>query len=167
MHRRGVCVRGRPPAGAGLVVAAIGFLGGGGAAARAQGADEPAKDAPQQQSQPVDAAGKKLAAAHGLFQRGLYKLAAAEYVDFINANADHKEANTARYALGVCRYRLGEYDAAVGMLDQALRDPNFAQRDDALAVLGHCHLSQKHYDKALAAFDELLSKHPQSKHAEV
>jgi TolA-binding protein len=133
--------------------------------ALAQDAHRPAAQDGQPQS--VDAATKQLTAAHGLFQRGLYKLAAAEYEGFLKDHGDHAEATTAKYALGVCRYRLNEYDAAVASLNEVLRDAKFAQRDDALAVVGHCHLAKKDYDKALAAFDELLAKHPQSKHAEV
>lgn len=128
--------------------------------------DDPAPERRQSSPPPVDAAAKKLAAAHGLFQRGLYKLAGQEYADFLKDNPAHAEASTARYALGVCRYRQGQFDAAAGLLDEVLRDARFTQRDDALAVLGHSHLSGKNYDKALAAFEELTAKHPQSKHAE-
>ncbi len=47
-----------------------------------------------------------------------------------------------------------------------LHDDKFQQRDEALAVLGHSHLARNDHRKALAAFDELLDKHPGSKHAQ-
>lgn len=119
-----------------------------------------------QQSDAVDAATKKLLAAHGLFQRGLYKLAAQEYDEFLKDNSAHPDAATARYALAVCRYKTGDFEQAIPLLRDITRDEKFKQRDEALAVLGHCHLARKQYDPALAAFDELLAKHPQSKHAE-
>ena len=127
--------------------------------------DNPKESDPAAEQQ-VDPATKKLLAAHGLFQRGLFKLAAPEYEVFLRDSADHPDANTARYALAVCRYRLNEHEAAIGLLDQVVRDAQFKQRDEALAVLGHSHLARREYDDALAAFDKLLSDHAQSKHAE-
>ena len=129
----------------------------------AQAADPPAAQNPQQ----VDPARKKLTAANGLFTRGLYKLAAQEYAEFLEQYPTHADATTARYALAVSRYRLREYDKAVEQLHQVVQDNKFEQRDEALAVLGHCELSQKHYDEAIAAFDELLSRYPTSKQAEL
>ena len=127
--------------------------------------DESARDA-QNAPQQVDAATKKLLAAHGLYQRGLFKLAAPEYEAFLAEHAGHPESTTARYALAVCRYRLNETEPAIRLLDEVLRDEKFMQRDEALAVLGHSHLARRDYDKALAAFDEVLAKHGASKQAE-
>jgi TolA-binding protein len=115
----------------------------------------------------VDAPTKKLMGAHGLFQRRLYKLAAQQYEQFLQQYPQHKDVTAARYALSLSRYRLGEHEAAIALLGEVLKDEKFAQRDEALAVLGHSHLARQEHDKALAALDELLAKHPQSKHAEV
>jgi TolA-binding protein len=126
--------------------------------------DRPAEaDKAQQQ---VDPATKKLLAAHGLFQRGLFKLAVPEYESFLHENPSHAEATTARYALAVCHYRLNEFDPAIQLLDQVVKDASFRQRDEALAVLGHSHLAKKSYDPALSAFDEILAKHDGGKQAE-
>ncbi|CAA9375982.1 MAG: hypothetical protein AVDCRST_MAG64-304 [uncultured Phycisphaerae bacterium] len=133
--------------------------------ARARAQDAPPAD--QKPGQEVDAPTKKLMGAHGLFQRRLYKLAAVQYDQFLQQYPQHKDVVTARYALAVSRYRLGEHETAIAMLGEVLKDEKFPQRDEALAVLGHSHLARKEYDKALAALDELLAKHPQSKHAEV
>src|SRR5437660_498213 len=51
----------------------------------------------------VDAATKKLMAANGLFQRGLFKLAAGEYGEFLAQYPQHAELTSARYALAVCQ----------------------------------------------------------------
>ena len=120
-----------------------------------------------QNQQQVDPARKKLTAANGLFARGLYKLAVQEYSDFLEQYPTHADATPARYALAVSRYRLREYDKAVEQLRQVIADNKFEQRDEALAVLGHCELSQKHYDQAVGAFDELLTRYPTSKQAEL
>lgn len=130
------------------------------AGAQDRAADE--KPRPQQ----VDPATKKLLAAHGLFQRGLFKLAAPEYESFLKDHADHPDATTARYAVAVCRYRLNEFEPAIQLLDEVLRDERFKQRDEALAVLGHSHLARKDYDRSLEAFEQLLAQYGQSKQAE-
>ncbi|HWE92958.1 MAG TPA: tetratricopeptide repeat protein [Tepidisphaeraceae bacterium] len=120
----------------------------------------------QAQSPEVDPATKKLMAAHGLFQRGLFKLAADGYKEFLTQNPQHPEATNARYALAVCAYRLNDYPAAIESLQPVLKDPKFEQKDEALAVLGYCQLAGKQYDAAQATFGDLLAKYPKSKHAE-
>jgi len=113
----------------------------------------------------VDAATKKLMAATGFLQRGMFKPALQEYEEFLKAYPNHPAATDARYGQAVCYYRLGQYDQAAKTLEVVLKDPKFQQRDEALIVLGHCGLSTRAYKKALAAFDELLRKHPTSQHA--
>ncbi|MDB5356028.1 MAG: Tol-pal system protein YbgF [Phycisphaerales bacterium] len=118
------------------------------------------------QSQDVDPATKKLMAAHGLFQRGLFKLAADGYKEFLAQNPQHPEATNARYALAVCAYRLNDYPAAIESIQPVLKDAKFEQKDEALAVLGYCQLAGKQYDAAQGTFADLLSKYPKSKHVE-
>ncbi len=120
-----------------------------------------------QDADKVDAATKKLMAANGLLGRGLVRLAAEEYEAFLSQYPRHEQATAGRYGLAICRYRLGQYDPAITQLKAVLKDGTFKQRDEALAVLGHCHLSKGAHDQALSALDELLRKHPGSKHAEV
>src|SRR4051812_6092097 len=60
----------------------------------------------------ADAATKQLIAAHGLFQRGLFRLAAQGYADFLSEHPDHPQRTAALYALAICEYRQAEYDKA-------------------------------------------------------
>jgi TolA-binding protein len=113
-----------------------------------------------------DAAAKKLMAASGLFAHQMYELAAREYTEFLKEHAKHPEAASARYGLAICHYRLGRHADAAKELATVLTDAKFAKRDEALAVLGYCHLVAKDHAKALAAFEEVLSRHPKSRQAE-
>jgi TolA-binding protein len=114
----------------------------------------------------VDAGTKKLLAAQGLYQRGLYKLAAQEYADFLSENPHHAQRTAALYALGLCQYRQNDPERAATLMKSALKDPAFAQRAEALAVLGQCELAAKRYDRAVEAFDELLARHADTPYAD-
>ena len=114
----------------------------------------------------VDAAAKQLIAAYGFIKQGQFKFAADELTSFLNKYPKHAEATNARYALCISLYRIQRYDEAAKEIPNVLADAAFKQRDEALAILGHCHLTLKENAKALAAFDELLQKHGESKYAE-
>lgn len=115
----------------------------------------------------VDAAVKKLMAANGLYQRQMYKLACAEYEEFLAKYPTHEKAADARYAYAVCRYRLREYDKAVPLLEKVLQDNKFDKRDEAMAVLGHAYLASSQNEKALKVLDQLLKQFPKSQHTEI
>ncbi|MCE5276955.1 MAG: tetratricopeptide repeat protein [Planctomycetaceae bacterium] len=136
------------------------------AAATAQETD--AKPAPVEGAK-SDAAMKQLMAASGLFDRGQYKMAITDYETFLAKYPTHEKASAARYGLAVCHYRLKPpaYAEAAKALNELVKDKKFSQRDEALAVLGHCLLATKQNDQALATFDDLLENHPKSKHAEL
>ena len=89
----------------------------------------------------VDPAAKQLQATHGLFKRGLYKEAAEEYARFLKQHGGHSLATEARYGLAVALFRQNEFAKAAEPLAEVLKDAKFAQRDEALAVLGHCYLT--------------------------
>ena len=117
----------------------------------------------------ADPAVKKYNAATGLLNRGVYKLAAQEFTEFLSAYGSHEMATHARYGLAVCNYRLKKYAEAVGALGQVLRDQAFAKSkgDEALMVLAHCHLELQDYAAALGAYDQLLGSHKASRHVEL
>lgn len=110
----------------------------------------------------MDAAAKKLLAASGYYDRGFYKPAAQEFSEFLAQYPKHDQAVNARYGLAVCRYQLAEYAEAAKLLGELLKDKSFAKRDQALAVLGHCHIQLKQYEPALAALDEMAARHTDS-----
>src|SRR4051812_24371592 len=70
----------------------------------------------------VDPAAKKLLKASGLFNSGLFKLAAQEYTDFLQQFPTHAEATNARYALAICEYRQQAYEPAIEALTKVLKD---------------------------------------------
>ncbi|MCE9591506.1 MAG: tetratricopeptide repeat protein [Planctomycetes bacterium] len=115
----------------------------------------------------VDPAVKKLMAANGFFERGMYDTAEQEYAAFLKDNPDHPEAVTAKYGMAVCRYKQNQFDKAAETLSELVKIKEFPQKEEALAVLGHCYLASNANDKALAAFDQLLKEYPQSQHAEL
>src|SRR5258708_35356141 len=65
--------------------------------------DAEKSDAQSGEAPEADAATKKLMAAHGLFQRGLFKLAAEQYADFLSEYPKHAQRTNALYALAVCQ----------------------------------------------------------------
>src|SRR5437763_3833236 len=75
----------------------------------------------------IDAGGKKLLAAQGLYQRGLFKLAAQEYADFLSENPKHAQHTAALYALGLCQYRQNDFERAAALMNSVLKDAAFAQ----------------------------------------
>ncbi len=83
-----------------------------------------ADDLPSEQKpvQEVDAGGKKLLAAQGLYQRGLFKLAAQEYADFLSENPRHAQRTAALYALGLCQYRQDDFERAAALMASVLKD---------------------------------------------
>ncbi|MEX2212872.1 MAG: tetratricopeptide repeat protein [Phycisphaeraceae bacterium] len=125
------------------------------------------KDAKKdEKKEEVDAATKKLNAAYGFYREQQYKFAVEELGDFLTQYPSHPEAVTARYVMAISQYRLARHEDTIKTLTDLLGNAKFQQRDEALAIVGYCQLALKQQDKALAAFDELLTKHPTSKLAE-
>lgn len=122
-------------------------------------------DSPGKQEE-VDPATKHLIGAHGLYGKGLFKLAAEEYASFLKKYPEHKDATTATYAMGICQYRLQQFEDATKTLSTALKDAKFMERAECLAVLGHCYLQLKENETALKTFDTLLANHGDSNYAE-
>lgn len=111
-------------------------------------------------SEQVDAATKALMAAHGFFERAMYREAAEEYVRFMEAHPKHEEATAARYGLALSRYYLGEYDAVAEALPAVIQDKAFARRAEALAVLAHSQMMLGQAEQAVATYDRLLKESP-------
>lgn len=118
------------------------------------------------QEKKVDPAVTKLMAANSMFNARLFKLAADEYTEFLAKFPNHPRTTDARYGLALCQYRQGQHAEAAKGLAAVLKGAKFKQREDALAVMGNCLLSDKQYQAALTACDELLAKFPTGKWAE-
>ena len=58
--------------------------------------------------------------ANGLFQRGFYKEAAAEYRSYLEKRPDGEQASSALYRLGEAAYAAHDYEAALKAFDQLL-----------------------------------------------
>ncbi len=94
--------------------------------------------------------------ANGMLNRGLYELAAAEYRKFLSSHDDHERAPVARYGLGVCLFRMGQYDAAVETLTLLQERPQFEFAAEVGTILGQCHLQEHRYAEAAEAFKRVV-----------
>lgn len=107
-----------------------------------------------------DQAQRALMTAHGLLERGLHELAAAEYESYLQLEPDGDDAATARYGLAVCRFHLEQWAGTVEALDGVPRDASFAFAGDALLIGGHALLRQGDAAGAAERFEELLKNVP-------
>ena len=113
----------------------------------------------------VDPGGKALLAANAHYVGGRHEMAADSYASFLKDFGDDPRIPDARYRLAICRYRLEQFDKAVAELAVVATVKKFKDRNDALLVLGYCHLMLKDYPKAAATFETLITESPKSKQA--
>ncbi|UCD76149.1 MAG: tetratricopeptide repeat protein, partial [Phycisphaerales bacterium] len=106
-----------------------------------------------------DSALRSYYSANGLLNRGLYELAAAEYRSFLDAHGDHEKAPEARYGLGVCLYRTGQYEQTITELELLGDHPDTPYLVEVLTILGQCHLSQKDYEAASDCLAVVVQQH--------
>src|SRR5688572_22451523 len=100
---------GHRPWAAVVVVASFTFIA---PTANSLAADPPARRGADAAAEDVDPGTKKLLAAQGLYQRGLYKPAAEAYAEFLAENPKHAQRTAAVYALALCQYRQNDFDRA-------------------------------------------------------
>ena len=117
--------------------------------------------APDARSETEADALRTLDTANGLLGRGLYELAIPEYETFLRDHPRHPEADVARYALGVCHSRRGEYEAAIGALDDIRSERAFAYgaeaaliRADAMTRLGRHRAAVRGLEKMLETWPD-------------
>jgi TolA-binding protein len=106
-----------------------------------------------------DPALRSFHAANGMLQRGMHDLAAAEYRRFLDGNADHAKAPVARYGLGVCLFRLKQYNEAAEQLVQISNLQDFEFGAETGLLLGQCQLIQEKFAEAAATFDRIPREH--------
>ncbi|MCA9239907.1 MAG: tetratricopeptide repeat protein, partial [Planctomycetales bacterium] len=128
------------------------------------------------QPAPARSAGAAYTSAAALQDRGLYDLAAKEWLAMLRAHPEDPLASRARYNLGVCRFQQGDFSAAAKEF-QAAATGKYAESVAAAAWanlgLARFNLASslppeqqpaasEGYRQAVAAFDRLLKEFPQS-----
>ena len=124
-------------------------------------------DAAGEERVEVDAAGKRLLAASGLYRRGRFEAAVEEYGAFLEQYPKHEQAAAARYGKGAAHFQLGQYEQAAAEMRAALADDDFEQRPDALFVLGQALVRAGEVEAALEPLGELADGHADSPRAAV
>jgi len=104
-----------------------------------------------QASQP-DPATEALSSANGLFNRGLYELAADEYRTFLEKFPEHAKADQARYALGLCLYHSERFREAAEPFEPLASNEDFAHAAEVHCLLGQCRLALGDHAAAEKAF---------------
>lgn len=111
-------------------------------------------------SQTRDQNDKLLNTANGLLNRKLYKLAVPEYEKFLESSSNPEQVVTARYGLGVCYYRLQQYEDAAAMLEMPATTPTFEFAGDAELLRGHSFVLLGKYKEAGDRFAVLIERFP-------
>ena len=78
---------------------------------------------------------------NAFLNKGKYRLAVDEYRQFLTSHPHHEKAPVARYGLGVCQFRLGDYRDAVTELKHLLDDNDFEFAVETLMLLAQSHLA--------------------------
>jgi TolA-binding protein len=100
--------------------------------------------------------------AIGLQQRGLHDDAARQFEQFLQQHGKHALAAEASYRLGLARIELGQQDAAIRALQQALQTggASFALQPECRYRLGNLLEGKKDHRAALAQFQALAAAVP-------
>ncbi len=119
-----------------------------------------------------DASMRQYAAAVALQNRGVFDLAAAEWVKFIETYKTHPRLPNALLHLGVCYLKTDKLEQAAQSFGTVMKaHPESDVMEDASFYLGIAQytMGQKGkpeiYDAAADAFKQLLEKFPESRHA--
>ncbi len=107
-----------------------------------------------------DEAQRALITGHGLLDRGLHELAAAEYESYLEHAPNGPDVATARYGLAVCRFRMEQWQASIDALNSVPRDASFAFAGDALLIGGHALLRVGDAAGAAERFGALVKDFP-------
>lgn len=118
-----------------------------------------------------DAATRQYAAAVALQNRGVFDLAAAEWVKFIETHKTHPRTPNALLHLGVCYLKTEKLEQAVQSFETLIKTYD----DSELQEAAHFYLgvaqytlgqqgTAEMYDAAAASFEQLLETFPESRH---
>ena len=104
----------------------------------------------------VDPQFEKIDFANGLFQRGLYDMAASEYREFIRQNPDSPHTHEALFGMAESYFFNKNYERAGQHYKEYTLQ--FANRDKiqlARLRLGQCHINRQQFDAALEAVNAI------------
>lgn len=90
--------------------------------------------------------------------------AISTFQTFLAAHASDPRASEVRLRLGVCLMAAKKFPEAVQPLSQAAADPKFELADLALLRQAQCLAEQRQNDQAVALYQSLAGKFPQSKY---
>jgi TolA-binding protein len=97
------------------------------------------------------------------FQNGFYKLAAAQFEQFLADSAENHQAAEAQFLLAEACYKSERYPAAIAAYQDLLsRNPATRYRDWALLGMGKSHFASQNYWAAEAALTNLILEFPHS-----
>lgn len=97
------------------------------------------------------------------YKLGHYEQAAAHFKTFAERYFYYKLASDAQLALGRSLAKLKQYDDACRALNVVVAHPGSdEQQAEAYLAIGRVRFDEQRYVEAMAAFDSLLSKHPES-----
>ena len=100
----------------------------------------------------TDPALDKYYSANALYNRRLFKLAAAEYKAFLAKNAKHAKAPAARYGLALSLYHMGDLKAAAPLFGKLAETAKAAEKAQVYNLWGVCLLSLDKNAEAEKAF---------------
>ena len=112
------------------------------------------------QSSGFDPALREYLTGNGLLNRGLFELAAKEYRKFLDDYEDHDKAPVARYGLGVCLFRMKQYEGAAAELESLAKLRRFPYSAEVGTMLGQCRLAMGEYQAAAESFGRVARDAP-------
>ncbi|MBL8764071.1 MAG: tetratricopeptide repeat protein [Phycisphaerae bacterium] len=103
----------------------------------------------------------RLRAGLGLLRQGVPDLAAVELRAYLETNPDQAGADQARYALGVCLFRLRQFEAAEAELAAVSERAGFEFGADALLLRARGAFEQGRFGEAADRLGVIQKKHPE------
>ena len=94
--------------------------------------------------------------AYKLFQDGKYIFAKDQFKAYLENYPDGENADDARFLLGECALRLGDYDDAILHYKKLTADPASPLRLDAVRGVATAWFHQGRYEEAIKAYEEVI-----------
>jgi tetratricopeptide (TPR) repeat protein len=96
--------------------------------------------------------------AQAYFDGGFYAQARQAYIKKLNAYSRNSEKDTIYYKLGECSYLLGQYEEAVGYLQEGMNKKIFGKyRYLSRLLMAKAYLAQKENKKAAEQYEQLVN----------